>query len=275
MSIKKHIPNAITCGNLLCGCLALVKIFEGDMVFGAYLVGIAVILDFFDGFTARMLGVASPIGKDLDSLADMVTFGVVPGAMLFTLIRFFGSESLNDSVPYLGFCVSIFSGIRLAKFNNDTRQSDSFIGVPTPTNAILVSSLVLILAFHIDYKDILLYFGQTAEPNVSYNTPFTSQNFHPGFAMYKSLVPMLSTPWTYLVYSFLFSYLLIAEIPLFALKFKHFKWEGNQIRFIFLGVTILMLIVFQFVGIPIIIGFYILLSIVNNFLSKRRQNQSA
>jgi CDP-diacylglycerol---serine O-phosphatidyltransferase len=273
MGIKKHIPNTITSGNLFCGCLALVNVFEGDLVWACYLVGIAVILDFFDGFSARMLGVASPIGKDLDSLADMVTFGVVPGAMLYKLIGFFLAFDADGNVtgsliPYLGFCVTVFSGIRLAKFNNDTRQTDSFIGVPTPTNAILVSSLVLILAFHIDHADILAIYNEHQEAGLAGYSLFGSGSFHPGFMTYPKLAPLLCNPWIYVIYSFLFSYLLISELPLFALKFKHFKWKGNEIRFIFLGISLILLAGFQFLGIPLVIGLYIILSLINNITPK-------
>jgi CDP-diacylglycerol---serine O-phosphatidyltransferase len=273
VAIKKHIPNTITSGNLLCGCLALVKVFEGDLVWACYLVGIAVILDFFDGFSARMLGVASPIGKDLDSLADMVTFGVVPGAILYKLIAFFiafdaAGNTAKSLIPYLGFCVSIFSGIRLAKFNNDTRQTDSFIGIPTPTNAILVSSLVLILAFHIDHDAIMAIYVQDETASLAGYSLFGSGSFHPGFMTYPALASFLCNPWTYVIYSFLFSYLLIAELPLFALKFKHFKWRGNEIRFIFLGISLILLAGFQFLGIPMVIGLYIVLSLINNISPK-------
>jgi CDP-diacylglycerol--serine O-phosphatidyltransferase len=151
--LKKHLPNTLTCINLLCGCLALTFIFKGDLVTGAYLVGIAAVADFFDGLLARALRVSSPIGKDLDSLADMVSFGVVPGAITYRLLtQAFGSETtaagFSDPaslLPYLGFVISIFSALRLAKFNNDTRQTTSFIGLPTPACTLVVASLPLIL----------------------------------------------------------------------------------------------------------------------------------
>lgn len=261
MNIKKHIPNAITCGNLLCGCLAIVKAFEGNLVWAAYLVGIAAVLDFFDGFAARMLKVSSPIGKDLDSLADMVTFGVVPGVVMFQLLKIsivsvmqpdmlsysilksvevneldnFSKVSVSSfSVSYLAFLIPIFSAIRLAKFNNDTRQTDSFIGVPTPANAMVICSLPLILAYS-DYTFIA-------------NVYFLS------------------------VLAVVMSFLLVAELPLFALKFKHFKWQGNEIRFMFLGLSLVMLITLQFVGIPLIIIMYILLSVINNVFLKKKLN---
>jgi CDP-diacylglycerol--serine O-phosphatidyltransferase len=254
MKLKQHIPNAITCGNLLCGCLAIVQTFNGNLVWAAYLVGMAAILDFFDGFFARLLKVSSPIGKDLDSLADMVTFGVVPGFVMFKLLlsaRLFehalelphqGSvDEYAFSVAYIAFLIPIFSAIRLAKFNNDTRQSDSFIGLPTPANAIFICSLPLIL------------------------------NMGPQFVvneMNASLVGYIINTKTLVVLSIVLSVLLVAELPLIALKFKSFGWKGNEIRFIFLGLSLGLLIAFQFVGIPLVIILYILISVVNNLVKQ-------
>jgi len=254
MNIKKNIPNAITCGNLLCGCLAIVKCFEGDLVWAAYLVGIAAVLDFFDGFLARLLKVSSPIGKDLDSLADMVTFGVVPGMVMFQLISLhknlttdgaaqegwtiypplYNDSYLIDIIKYIAFLIPIFSAIRLAKFNNDTRQSESFIGVPTPANAILICSLPLILEFN-------------------------------------KLLFVLN-PIVLCLLSCVMSLLLVANLPLFALKFKNFTWTDNKIRFIFLGISLVLLAIFQIVGIPLVIILYILLSIVNNAFFNKQKN---
>lgn len=249
MTIKKHIPNAITCCNLLCGCLAIVQAFEGNLVYSAYLVGLAAIFDFFDGFAARMLRVASPIGKDLDSLADMVTFGVVPGIVMFKLINncnfltanfdinenhfdFIGYIGLTKIISYFAFTITIFSAIRLAKFNNDTRQTDSFIGVPTPAVAIFICSIPLIMEY--------------------------------------SKIDINLNPYILIVISAVFSLLLISEIPLFALKFRNFSWRGNRIRYSFLGLSLLFLITLQYVGIPLIIILYILMSVITNFYLKRR-----
>jgi CDP-diacylglycerol---serine O-phosphatidyltransferase len=249
MNIKKHIPNAITCCNLLCGCLAIVQAFEGNLVYAAYLVGMGAIFDFFDGFAARMLKVSSPIGKDLDSLTDMVTFGVVPGVMMFQLVNKGNGSSSDfdiyenhfDFIAYIGatklisflaFIITIFSAIRLAKFNNDTRQTDSFIGVPTPAVAMFVCSFPLILNQTSDYNFIL-------------------------------------NPVILIIISIVLSFLLISELPLFALKFKHFKWKENEIRFVFLGLSLLMLMTLQFVGIPLIIIIYILISVISNLTKKK------
>ncbi|RZK32871.1 MAG: hypothetical protein EOO61_16480 [Hymenobacter sp.] len=157
--MKKHLPNTLTCINLLCGCLALTFIFKGNLVAGAYLIGIAAVADFFDGLLARALRVSSPIGKDLDSLADMVSFGVVPGAIMYQLmLQALGATTGGVAqvslglvsgpaawVPYVAvffpFLITIFSALRLAKFNNDTRQTTSFIGLPTPASTLVVASL--------------------------------------------------------------------------------------------------------------------------------------
>lgn len=258
MKIKQNIPNAITCGNLLCGCLAIVQAFEGNLVWAAYLVGIAAVLDFFDGFAARLLNVSSPIGKDLDSLADMVTFGVVPGVVMFKIIQYgillesgFKDETgflvTHDGnnwnyIHYFGFIITIFSGVRLAIFNNDTRQSESFIGLPTPANAIFILSLPLI---------------------VKWDPTFVSEKH----LEYKVLL----NPYLLLTTSFLLSFLLISPISLFALKFKHFKWQGNEIRYVFLGLALILLVTLQFVGIPLAIILYILMSIIGNLVKKRNR----
>lgn len=239
VKIKQNIPNFLTCCNLLCGCLAIVQVFEGNLNWAAYLIGIAAIFDFFDGFAARLLGVSSPIGKDLDSLADMVTFGVVPGVIMYKLI-FLLYLNANISVSfeliekklylcYVAFLIPIFSAIRLAKFNNDTRQTESFIGLPTPANAIFIASLILI------------------------PTEYT-ERFTPGILCLLSLT---------------LSLLLVAPIPLFALKFKSFGWKGNEIRFVFLSLSLGLLIGLQFLGIPLIIILYIVLSVINNLLNRK------
>ena len=240
--IRQNIPNAITCGNLLCGCLAIVKAFEGDLIWAAYLVGIAAVLDFFDGFMARLLHVSSPIGKDLDSLADMVTFGLVPGVVMFKLIQSslsFNENSFNymPSICYVAFIIPIFSAIRLAKFNNDSRQTDSFIGLPTPANAIFICSLVFI-----------------------FDAQYSNQD-----------IPLFYQPYTLLFISCILSFLLIAELPLFALKFKSFSWKGNEIRFVFLLLSLLLLITLQFIGIPLVIVLYILMSVINTLRKQSKQ----
>lgn len=251
MNIKKHIPNAITCGNLFCGCLAILAAFDGNLVWAAYLVGIAAILDFFDGFVARLLKVGGEMGKQLDSLADMVTFGVVPGIVMFfmmhkamrSFVNYTSSGMAYNSISgnwlLLAFIITIFSALRLAKFNIDTRQSDSFIGVPTPANTILICSIPLINQF---------------QPTVF------------GFDIY-----LITGNLYFLIgLTLLMSYLLIAELPLFAMKFKNFGWPDNKIRYSFLIISVILLILFQFIAIPFIIFLYIVLSIINNMTNKTK-----
>ncbi|WP_460620397.1 CDP-alcohol phosphatidyltransferase family protein [Hymenobacter tenuis] len=225
--MKKHIPNAITCLNLFSGCLALCHIFADELETAAYFVGLAALFDFFDGLLARALHVSSPIGKDLDSLADVVSFGVVPGAFLFALMQQGGTD-LPSWFPYAGFIVTVFSALRLAKFNNDTRQTDSFIGLPTPACTLVVASLPLILA-------------------------------HDTF----ELSSLILNPWLLLGLTLVLSGLLVAELPLFALKFKSFRWQDNQVRFVFLLLSVGLLIVLGAAAIPLIILLYVLLSLVS------------
>lgn len=261
--IKKHIPNLLTLGNLFCGCLALVQAFNGDLVWAAYFVGISLVLDFFDGFTARMLKVSSPIGKDLDSLADMVTFGVVPGVVMFKMIgeaHLFGialglGETPDTAVlatdtsiiyfpQYFAFIITIFSCIRLAKFNNDTRQSDSFIGLPTPANTMVICSFPLIMNAELNKQGINLLLS------------------HAGI--------IAAIPYILVGIAIVFSLLLVAEIPLFALKFKNFNWADNKLVYIFLIAAVLLLITLHYIAIPLIILLYILISIVNNIFLKNK-----
>jgi len=253
MNIKKNIPNTITCGNLLCGCLAVVYAFNGNLVWSAYLVGIAAILDFFDGFIARLLNVHSEIGKQLDSLADMVTFGLVPGVVMFLLlfdatgidaiINLNTTASDNNTefpllLTFAAFLITIFSAVRLAKFNIDTRQTHSFIGVPTPAVAILICSLPLI------------------------------KHFQPQVGEFNILL-IIENPWFLLALTILMSYLLVAELPLFALKFKNFGWADNKIRYSFLITSLILLLLFQFIAIPFIIFLYVILSMINTiFVNK-------
>jgi len=236
LKIVKHIPNAITCGNLVCGCLAIISIFEGDLPMAAYLVGMALVLDFFDGFAARLLKVSSPIGKDLDSLADMVTFGVVPGLMTYKLLAMSAADT--PWLKYTALIIPVFSCIRLAKFNNDVRQSDSFIGLPTPANAMVICSIPLIVTG--DSALSILY------------------------------INWLEQPYFLITMFVVLSLLLVSEIPLLALKFKDFKLAGNGIRYLFLGVSLLLILTLKVMAIPLIIVFYILLSIVNNIFFKAK-----
>ncbi len=228
--MKNYIPNAITCLNLLCGCIALYFAFNERLEYAAYLIGIAAIFDFMDGMLARVLKAYSEIGKQLDSLADMVSFGAVPGAIMFGLLSQTEASVLGipaDILPFFGFLITIFSALRLAKFNIDTRQAESFIGVPTPACSMFIGSLPLILA--------------------------TSGNLYDN---------VILNPYTLLAITVVFSYLLVAELPLFALKFKNLTWKDNATRFVFLGISVILLALIKFAAIPLIIVLYVLLSVI-------------
>ena len=199
-AITRHIPNSITCCNLISGCMATGAAFYGNYQWAILMIVVGAVFDFFDGMSARLLGVSSPIGKELDSLADVVTFGVAPSAILFHLFHEVQYpellQPLQHVMPYTAFLIAAFSALRLAKFNLDTRQATSFIGLPTPANALFWGSLVL---------------GQHAF--------LVSPKFNAVFLF---------------LFMFLFCWLLVAEIPLLALKFKHMGWEENKYKYIFL-----------------------------------------
>ena len=231
MNLKKHIPNIITLLNLLCGCIALVFAGEANFEMAFFFVCLGIFFDFFDGFFARLFNVSSPLGLQLDSLADMVTSGVVPGFVLFKML----SNSVNSDpslmyLPYLGFIITLGSCYRLANFNIDTRQTDSFIGLPTPANALFILSLPLLLK----NSDSLL------------------------------VLELLINPWVLLFISMLSAFILNAEIPLFALKIKKFNLKDNALQLFFLLISILLLVYLQFAGVALIIVFYVLLSIITN-----------
>ncbi|MEY4834948.1 MAG: CDP-diacylglycerol--serine O-phosphatidyltransferase [Bacteroidota bacterium] len=245
MSIKKHIPNTITLLNLLAGLLALIHAFNGNYNEAFSLVCLGIFFDFWDGFFARIWKVQSPIGLQLDSLADMVTSGVVPGLVMYKML---GDIQENQSqynltedtyymgvVPYLGFLITLASCYRLAKFNVDTRQTDSFIGLPTPANALLIMSIPMI-------------------------------QFHSEF---EWLVDFLSNPYVLVGVTVLSSYLLNAEIPLFSLKVKSFSWEKHKMQVVFLILSLILIVLLEFIAIPIIILLYVILSVANNTMGKK------
>lgn len=233
MNIKKHIPNLITLLNLFSGCIALIFAINLDFEMALFFVSLGIFLDFFDGFFARLFKVSSPLGLQLDSLADMVTSGLVPGFVMFAMLSN-EKYTTSDWLPYLGFIITLGSCYRLANFNIDTRQTDSFIGLPTPANALFILSLPLVI-----------------------------QNTNIDF-----LKDILNNQWVLLSITTLSAYILNAEIPLFSLKIKSFDFAKNKIQLIFLVTSVVLLIVFQFLGIPIVILFYVLLSIVNNIMKK-------
>lgn len=226
-AITRHIPNALTLGNLICGCLGILLARQFPLYGPAYMVWAACVFDFFDGFTARALKVSSPIGKELDSLADMVSFGILPSITMFTWLEGTSSQSY---LPYLAFMIAIFSALRLAKFNVDTNQQDSFIGLPTPANALFLTGLVFLQ----EPLDIVV----TSQAGL-------------------------------LTITVLFSLLLVSPLKLFALKFKNFTWKDNKLRFTFIGLAVLLLIWKQAEGIPLIIILYILVSLGEGVFSKK------
>ena len=238
MAVKNHIPNFITLLNLLSGCIAIVLIFDDQLVIASYLIGLAAIFDFLDGFIARLLKAQSPIGKDLDSLADVISFGLVPGLILFKLIGYSSGISVNSGIitffAFIAFLVPLFSALRLAKFNNDKRQTEQFIGLPTPANAILIASFPLILV---------------------------QQSTLIGIDILSIQVLFQSTIFL-IVITILLSYLLVAEISLLSLKFKSFDWKDNKERFSFLIISIIALILLYYSAIPLIIVLYIFISII-------------
>lgn len=241
MQIKKHIPNLITLINLFCGCIALVCVMNDDFVGAFYFVCLGIFFDFFDGFFARLFKVSSPLGLQLDSLADMVTSGVVPGLVMFLMmLKSYNSESfvgVNSHLIFatLGFIITLGSCYRLANFNIDTRQTDSFIGLPTPANTLFIMSLPLVLK----YSDSLL------------------------------ILEVLTNQWVLLAITLFSAYILNAEIPLFSLKIKDFSFKKNALQIIFLTLSVLLLGFFEYLGITLVIILYVLLSIVNNkFLKK-------
>ena len=236
MNLKKHIPNLITLLNLLCGCIALVFAGEANFEMAFFFVCLGIFFDFIDGFFARLFHVSSQLGLQLDSLADMVTSGVVPGLVLFKML----SNSVNSDpslmyLPYLGFIITLGSCYRLANFNIDTRQTDSFIGLPTPANALLIMSIPMI-------------------------------QFHSEF---EWLVDFLSNPFVLVGVTVLSSYLLNAEIPLFSLKVKSFSWEKYKMQVVFMIISVILIAIFEFIAIPIIILLYVILSVVNNTILKK------
>ena len=223
--LKKHIPNTITCCNLISGCIATYYAFQGDFLMALLFIIIGAVFDFFDGMSARLLGVSSPIGKELDSLADDITFGFAPSAIVFGFLSPLTSH-LSPLIAFLAFIMAAFSALRLAKFNLDERQALGFIGLPTPANALFWGSLIVGLQQH--------------------DIAFSGME------------------WVILVGTFISSYLLIVEIPMFALKFKHWGWKGNEIKYIFVLSCIPLLLFLGVSGFAAIIAWYVVLSVIAN-----------
>lgn len=249
--MKKHIPNLITLLNVFCGSIATVFAVLNKLELAALFFTIGVFLDFFDGLAAKLLNVKSELGLQLDSLADVITSGLVPGIIMFQLFNmsigggwnYLGiEEGVNwmglDVIPlaFLGFLITMASAYRLAKFNIDENQTSSFIGLPTPANALLIVSLPLILLYH--------------------NNDFLNN--------------IILNPWFLVGTTLLSSYLLNAKIALFSLKFDGLGFGTNALRYVFLVVSVVLIITLQFLAIPIIIALYIISSMIENYQIKKK-----
>ena len=225
--IKKHIPNTITCCNLISGCIATYFAFQGDYRTALLFIIIGAVFDFFDGMVARLLHVSSPIGKELDSLADDITFGFAPSAIVFSYLSALAANS-QWPIAFLAFIMAAFSALRLAKFNLDERQALGFIGLPTPANALFWGSLI--------------------------------------GGLYGYQISFEGMEWCIIIGMLISCYLLVCEIPMFALKFKTWGWKGNEIKYIFLLTCIPMLLFLGIFGLAAIIAWYVILSAVNTYI---------
>jgi CDP-diacylglycerol---serine O-phosphatidyltransferase len=238
--MRKHLPNFLTCMNLLSGCMAIVMVFQGQPYYSALLVAASLVFDFLDGFAARMLKSTSPLGQQLDSLADMVTFGLLPGVVMHRLFLQSVPFSLEQDpyqvnfLSFFPFIITVFSALRLAVFNLDERQAVSFRGLPTPACTIFVVSLALI----------------------------------PGHDRFH-LTPVILNSYFIAGVCMILSYLLVSGLPLFALKFRNFSWKQNQVQYIFLVLSLVLILAFGYTGLPLIILLYIILSLINHLLSQK------
>ncbi|REE81947.1 CDP-diacylglycerol--serine O-phosphatidyltransferase [Lutibacter oceani] len=239
MTLKKQIPNILTLLNLLSGTIAVIFAVNNELELAAYLVFLGIFFDFFDGFAARLLNVQGELGKQLDSLADVVTSGVVPGIVMYKLlqtknsIELFNTEIVSwksqevELVPFFGLLITLAAAYRLAKFNIDERQTSSFIGLPTPAAALVVLSLPLII----------------------------------NYSSFDFATNLIEDKWFLIGITVVLSILMNAEIPLFSLKFKDYSWKKNKVKYVFLILTVVLVIGLQFIAIPLVILLYILLSI--------------
>ncbi len=225
MKLARHLPNAITCCNLIAGCFGIIYVFEGNLELATYMVWSGAFFDFLDGLVARLLKVSSPIGKELDSLADMVTFGVLPGFFMFKLLEGFGS-----SWSYIGLFIVALSALRLAKFNVDTRQSNYFIGLPTPANTILITALPFLLKI--------------------------------------DTFSFLNNPYALSVITVIASLLLTSELPHLSLKVKNLKWENNKFQYLLMICSLTILLLFGVKALSLVVISYILISVIWNLIEK-------
>ena len=252
---RRSVPNFFTISNLIGGLLAIQFALTGHLDWAPYCIFAAIIFDFFDGFMAGLLKVKSDKGKQMDSLADIITFGAAPGFIVFALFQvikenysvgYDGHYDWMTYTEYFAFIIPIFALFRLAKFNVDTKQSTSFIGVPTATVAIFFASFPVLI------DDAV---------------------FEPSDLSTFLLENILLNPYALIGLSLVFSILMVSRIPLFALKFKHFKWQGNEIQIIFLLLCLICILLCRFWAVPIIVILYILMSIINNMLIRRKNEK--
>lgn len=246
--IRKNIPNFITSLNVVSGTLAVLFAIKGNLTLSVILILAAAVFDFFDGMSARLLKAYSPLGKELDSLADMVSFGLAPGMLMMVMLEYslFGTNVRMGNLSGLPFweiaiiasalLIPVFSALRLAKFNIDTRQTNSFIGLPTPANAIFISSLALITEH----------------------------------GRFSGLDRLLLQPVSLVIITIGMSLLLVSELPMFSLKFKNLTWRDNQTRFIFLGLSIILISTLGIYGITASIATFILISLIQKIKGQLR-----
>lgn len=284
--IRNAIPNLLTLGNLACGLVAIVLLMDRPYnrsvpyeIIGWLMVG-AMAFDFADGFVARALKATSPIGKELDSLSDLVSFGVLPGLMVYHILKMemivqYSAENnfmepwtkyslplWRQSITYVGLLIPLFSAYRLAKFNVDTRQSYGFLGLPTPANALFF--LAIFLVFGIDTLGLGSYY-------------FSPEFLSNGYFSHATGIVQLTLPFLKWLFNpivltgltLLFSILLITEIPLLAMKFKDYTWKGNWPRYVLILISVTLLAILWFRAIPLIIILYFILSFIDTRLHKK------
>ena len=237
----KFLPHLITAGNLFSGILAIVFISQGELIHATYCIFIAGLLDFLDGFAARLLKVSGEFGKQLDSLADVVTFGVVPGFLLFRISGQLSGWPLFQEAPllvvYFPLLIGVFSALRLARFNIDTRQSNSFLGLPVPANALWISAI-----------------------------PYCIRDLDPG------LESGMINPYTLAGLSLVSCLLLVSEIPLLSLKVKNLNLKENWTKYLLLLSMGISLVLFEFAGLIALVPIYIIFSLIDNPLKKNEIN---
>lgn len=241
----KHLPNAVTLINMFLGAVALVLAIGSQPEIAAILIGICAVLDFADGMLARLLNARSELGQQLDSLADLISFGMAPSGIMYhylqQAVQSINPPALQNVLPFAAFFLAVFAGLRLAIFNIDTRQTNAFIGLPTPANAAFFASLPFVLVFA----------------------------NHQGFIFRAVKVITQSWPWLLILIA-LFSFLMVSPIPMFSLKIKNFHWKENRVRYLFIGLVLISLLIFGLQALALIVIFYLILSLV---FTTRAMNQ--